>query len=98
MRHYLLLTLIRPDNHNGSLLGVHAQVFVQVPVALVIALIVEVYIVQVADMVLPRDWIEAFGDLFELYLMAFSRGHQNQLDETVDVAAPWGETAYGALV
>lgn len=68
------------------------------PVALVIALVVEVYIVQVADMVLPRDWIEAFGDLLEFYLMAFSGGHQNQLNKAVDVASPGGETADGALV
>lgn len=67
-------------------------------VTLVIALVVKVYIVQVADVVFPRDWVEAFGDLLELYLMAFSRGHQNQLDKTVDVAASWGETTDGTLV
>ena len=97
-RDIALLTLIRPDDDNNSLLRIHSQIFIQVAVALVIALVVKVYIVQVANMVLSRHWIEAFGDLLKLYLMALSGGHQDQLNETVDVAASWGETAYGAFI
>ena len=84
-RDIALLTLIRPDDDNNSLLRIHSQIFIQVAVALVIALVVKVYIVQVANMVLSRHWIEAFGDLIELHSMAFPMAHDDRLDQAVCV-------------
>ena len=83
----MTLTLIRPHNHNRPPLGADAQILVQPPMALVVALVIEEDLMQVANVVLARKRVEDIGDLFELSLMALTVRHQDRLDQAVDVPA-----------
>lgn len=90
--------MIRADDHDGALLGVDAEVLVHLTVALVVALVVEEDLVQVTDVVLAREGVEGLGNLLEFGLVALAVGHDDGLDQAVDISALGSEAEKRALI
>ena len=79
---------------NGTVPRIHAEIFIEVAMGFAVALIIKEYFMKVANLVLPRYWVEGFWDLIKLYLMTITICHQDQFDQAVHVAITRGKTTY----
>ena len=82
---------------NGTVPRIHAEIFIEVAMGFAVALIIKEYFMKVANLVLPRYWVEGFWDLIKLYLMTITICHQDQFDQAVHVAITRGKTTYGTF-
>ena len=90
--------MIRTNNDKSSLVRTNAQEFIGVPVALIVAFVIEEDLVQVFDLVLAGRGVETARDLFQFDSMALAVADEDCFDDAIGVRARGREGLDGSFV